>query len=272
MRPLPTTSHAGVLRARAGEHSFRLSRHEPSEDLAPFVERYWIVRWDLRGKPPYPQETLPHPNVNFVIHAGRSGVFGVMTRRFSVLLEGEGQVVGTKFRPGAFYPFWGAPMSELTDRVLTLDEAFGEGSAAIEHEVLALRDTAQQIARVEAFLRPRLPPRDENVEEVGRVVRIALAHREITTARDLAARAGVPERTLQRLFRRYVGVTPKWVIQRFRLHEAVLRAEAGAAVDWAQLAIELGYFDQAHFIRDFKAHVGRPPAEHLATAAAASRA
>ena len=57
-------------------------------------------------------------------------------------------------------------------------------------------------------------------------------------------------------------MSPKWVIRRYRLHEALERVNAGHRVDWAALAAELGYFDQAHFIRDFKALVGRTPAEY----------
>lgn len=67
-------------------------------------------------------------------------------------------------------------------------------------------------------------------------------------------------RRMQRLFREYVGVTPKWVIQRYRLIEAAARLAAGRADDLADLALDLGYADQAHFIRDFKRIVGRPPA------------
>ena len=99
---MATVSHLGVLRSRAAKGSFQLTRHAPSADLAPWVERHWIVRWDLEGREPYPQETLPHPCVNLVIDAGRTGVFGVGTRKFEVLLEGRGQVVGAKFKPGAF--------------------------------------------------------------------------------------------------------------------------------------------------------------------------
>ncbi len=233
------------------------------------MERHWIVRWDLEGREPYPQETLPHPCVNLVIDAGRTGVFGVGTRKFEVLLEGRGQVVGAKFKPGAFHPFLRRPVSELTDRMVPLDEVFGGGGAALEESVLADEDDARQIALIEAYLRPHIPAPDDNVTAVLRVIEAALADREITTVEELAERSGVAERTLQRLFRKYVGVSPKWVIQRFRLHEAVARAEEGATIDWASLAHELGYFDQAHFIHDFKAQVGRSPTEHAAACAAA---
>ena len=82
---------------------------------------------------------------------------------------------------------------------------------------------------------------------------------------------GLSARSMQRLFRRYLGVTPKWVLQRYRLHAAAERI-AGGEGDLARLALDLGYFDQAHFIKDFKALVGRTPAgyaEECARAAAA---
>ena len=268
---MAAVSHLGVLRSRAGARAFQLTRRAPSPDLAPWVERHWIVRWDLEGREPYPQETLPHPCVNLVIDAGKSGVFGVGTRKFEVLLEGRGQVVGVKFKPGAFHPFLRRPVSELTDRMLPLDDVFGGGGAELERAVLEGEDDARQIALIEAYLRPHLPAPDEQVTAVLRVIERALADREITTVEELAARSRVPERTLQRMFRKYVGVSPKWVIQRFRLHEAVARAEEGVMVDWASLAHDLGYFDQAHFIHDFKAQVGRSPTEHVAACAAAPR-
>jgi AraC-like DNA-binding protein len=83
---------------------------------------------------------------------------------------------------------------------------------------------------------------------------------------DLAAAAGRSPRALQRLFREYVGVTPKWVLRRLRLQEAAERMADGTG-DWAALALDLGYFDQAHFINDFRRVVGRSPAEYAAQAA-----
>jgi AraC-like DNA-binding protein len=75
----------------------------------------------------------------------------------------------------------------------------------------------------------------------------------------VAAAAGLSVRTLQRLFAEHVGVSPKTVIRRYRIYEAAERARAGARVDWATLAPELGYSDQAHLVRDFTAAFGMPP-------------
>jgi transcriptional regulator GlxA family with amidase domain len=91
------------------------------------------------------------------------------------------------------------------------------------------------------------------------VVDQVMANRDITQVKHLTDRTGIGIRRLQRLFATYVGVTPKWVIQRSRLHEAVERLDQGDHVDLGFLARDLGYFDQAHFARDFRAAVGRPP-------------
>jgi AraC-like DNA-binding protein len=88
-----------------------------------------------------------------------------------------------------------------------------------------------------------------------------LSDRSVLRVEDLVVRWELPKRTLQRLFARYVGVTPKWVIQRYRLHEAAERL-ASPGTSQSQLATELGYSDQAHFIRDFRAIVGMSPAAY----------
>ena len=79
---------------------------------------------------------------------------------------------------------------------------------------------------------------------------------------DAAREHGLSTRALQRLFSRYIGAGPKWVLQRYRLHEAAERIAAGDRGDWAQVAAELGYADQADFIRDFRALVGCSLATH----------
>ncbi len=264
MTTAPAVSTRGILNPHANGVRFHLERYAPSPALAHLIERHWIVRWDLRGCDPYESETLPHPTVNMVFERGQTAVHGVGTQRFTKMLHGEGFVVGTKFKPGAIYPFVRRSLSELTDGQWSLDQAFGVDGAAIEREVFAFANDAQRIARVEAMLLERLPPEDANVTTVLRAMTTALDDRAITRVEELVARVAISERTLQRLFARYVGVSPKWVIRRFRMHEATDRVAEGGVVDWAALAHDLGFFDQAHFIKDFRTQVGCSPTEYAA--------
>jgi AraC-like DNA-binding protein len=253
----------GILNPGAGETKFQLSRHAPAQDRGYFVEHYWIVTWDLRDQEPYIQETLPYPSVHMVIEKGKSRIVGVMTGKFSRRLENKGRVFGVKFRPGAFYPFVKAPVSRFTDASISFWEAFGVDSQGLEAAVLSETDQADMVALVEAFIRKRLPERDEQVVLINQIVDRIIADRAIVKVDDVVSRFNLSKRTMQRLFRQYVGVSPKWVIKRYRLHEATEQFADGNSSDWAKLAVDLGYFDQAHFIKDFKTIVGRTPAEYV---------
>jgi len=100
------------------------------------------------------------------------------------------------------------------------------------------------------------------VTHINQIIDTIIANRTITRVDEVAHQFGTTPRTLQRLFRQYVGVSPKWVIKRYRLHEAAVHLADGDTLDWTKLAVDLGYFDQAHFINDFKALVGTTPAAY----------
>ena len=112
------------------------------------------------------------------------------------------------------------------------------------------------------FLSARLPAEDPLIDRIAAFVDAFAADPTIVSVDQVSQRWGIAKRTLQRSFSEYVGTTPKWVINRYRLHEALERLHSGAELDWAQLTVDLGYFDQSHFIRDFRAVVGRSPAQY----------
>ncbi|MGA7292606.1 MAG: helix-turn-helix domain-containing protein [Terriglobales bacterium] len=108
----------------------------------------------------------------------------------------------------------------------------------------------------------RMPEPDKTMELVGQLVERILQERDIKTVDDLVERTGIGKRSLQRIFNEYVGVNPKWVIRRYRLHELIERFHRADEPDWPQLALELGYFDQAHLINDFRSITGYSPTEY----------
>ncbi|KIL39713.1 hypothetical protein SD70_18325 [Gordoniibacillus kamchatkensis] len=267
MKRAAAQSDRGILRAEAGKQKFSLMRFDPAPDLACFVEQYWAIRWDLRGQAPFRQVILSYPNVNLSFeqeHKGTyAGIYGVPKKTYARILQDEGVVLGVKFRPGGFYPFWKQPVSLLTGRILDIRDVFGAGADAVREEVLA-QEPGEPMARLaERFLRERLPQRDDNVDLIDRIVQTVIDNRDITKVDDVAARLGIGIRSLQRLFSRYVGVSPKWVIQRYRLQEAAELMEKGVVPDWSVLSHDLGYYDQAHFIKDFKAMIGKSPQEYV---------
>ncbi|MCA9751878.1 MAG: helix-turn-helix transcriptional regulator [Gemmatimonadetes bacterium] len=256
----------GVLRSKATSSSaFRNERYHPAADLEPWVEHHWTVTWDLEGAPPQPVATLPHPCVHLVFEEGQSGVAGPSRARFARELSGRGDVFAVKFLPAGFRSFVNVPVTDFADRVRPIHDVFGREGAQLEESVLRADATPERIALVEDFLRSRHPAEDVRTKQLNELVARAALDRSIVKVADLQALAGLGLRSLQRLFAEYVGVSPKWVIQRYRLHEAAERLAAGPE-DHASLALEIGYADQSHFIRDFKSIVGVTPAAYVRAA------
>jgi AraC-like DNA-binding protein len=261
----------GILNPYEGFRRFSLSRVEPSADLAPWVERHWAVHWDLPPGEQYEQEVLPHPSVQLAFEGHSATVHGIGTRRFLARLEGSGRVWGVKLHPGAFAAFSARSMADLVDQVLPLGEVFGESAEETGRRVSAEADPQRAVALVEGFLRSLSPRADPNIELTSRLVALARDDRSIQRIETLARHAGMSPRSLQRLFERYLGLGPKWVICRARVQEAADRVAAGQTVDFATLAIELGYSDQSHLTHDFKAQIGFTPAAYAERCAPAER-
>jgi AraC-like DNA-binding protein len=263
-----TAPPRGMLKtATADPRRHHHARYHPSPDLEPYVEHYWSVAWDLRGLAPERAETLPHPSVHMIFERNVGGrITGVMRGKFSRRLEGEGGVLAAKFTPGGFYPFVRVPISTFADATERVGDVFGARGDALVQAVLAETEDASRIAIVEEFLRERQPAADATAALMTKMVYAVARDRGILRVDDLVERYRMNKRMLQRLFAKYIGVSPKWVIQRYRLLEAAERLNADPSIAQSALATDLGYTDQAHFIRDFKALVGTSPAAYARVA------
>lgn len=253
----------GILYKESGADHFRHSRFYPCDKVAFFVEHYWIVEWDLRDQEPYEQNILSHPSVHLVFEKENTWIWGVVSGKFTRRLDGNGKVVGVKFRPGAFYPFYQESVSGFTDGKLDFTDVFYDDTKVIESQILDHNKNKHMIEETENFLINNLPERDSKIEKINNILDIIKDDPSILKVGDLTDRFMISKRTLQRLFRNYVGVSPKWVIQRYRLHEAAEKMASGSTENWSQIALDLGYYDQSHFIKDFKQIVGRTPKDYL---------
>ncbi len=151
-RPLP-----------AGE--MRHARRSPSPDLSTWIAHYWMIQWDLRGCDPHRAESLPHPNVHVIFEPSASVVSGVHTQKFSRILEGQSQVFGIKFKPGAFRPFLKYAVSKLADRMVPMKSVLGKTKKddqelqALQAVVLSYRSENEKVEAANAFFRARIPKR-----------------------------------------------------------------------------------------------------------------
>ncbi len=229
------------------------------------------MRWDRTGQSPFRSEVLSHPSVNVSVETGthpRFGVelpavlvHGVVTRRFSVDLVGAGRVSAVKFRPGGFAAFTGGPPPRNT--VVALGSELGTSPDALLAAVLEREDDDDRAAVLDAFLLPLAPEPAPAYLELLALLDRMLADRSLVRVDQVAELGAMSARSLQRLFAGYVGLTPKAVLARYRLQDAAAAIDAGDVEDLAGLATSLGWFDQAHFSRDFRAVVGVTPSAYL---------
>lgn len=262
----------GVLRPDEARRAFQLRLYAPHPDLSPWVEYYWNVEWNL-GDRSFTQTILTNPSVDlsFEDDPGTNGpgtfavVTGVVPRTYQRHLVGRGQAFAVHFHPGQFRPWWDQGVDRLTAQALFLGDgpqAWEAGARDLAPRVLAA-DHPSRVALVDAFLLVHRPANDPRADEIQRLVARCRDTPELWNARVLADLRGVSPRTNQRQFLEYVGVGPKWVVMRHRIQSAVVVLDSardrGEVVDLTRLSLDLGYFDLAHFSREFRNLIGVSP-------------
>jgi AraC-like DNA-binding protein len=256
---IPAATRRGtiVYPQASGVHR-TIQAYAPSADLQAFVEYFWIVRWDVGG--PQVSQTIPQPRIHLTIEGGRVLVYGIDRKQFKRTISGRGAVLGTAFRPAGFRPFVDRPLHTLRDRVVPAASLL---RVPFPSPAFAEPTDADLVAYADAMLVSQQPEADPVAVWCQDLVQRAEDDRGITRVRQLAAIAGVSERSLQRRFNDYVGASPKWVIQRSRVMSLVADCNDGATIDWAAAATNLGFADQAHLIRVFREIVGVTPDRYL---------
>ncbi len=225
-------------------------------DLAPWIEHIWWVQWDLEQ--PFDVQTLPHPAVHFTLEQ-QGWIGGPSTAPFTRTLLGKGEVLGIKFRPGGFRDWSTSSVHLLADRRVLASGVV----AALAAPVWALWQqdlpAIERGVQVQSLLSEHLPELSAETQALHQWMAWLQENQDLSRVEQLAERTGLGVRAIQRRFREWVGVSPKWVLRRVRMLRAVEAIKAQKHMDLSGLAFELGYADLAHFSRDFKATVGLAP-------------
>jgi AraC-like DNA-binding protein len=250
-----------VGRAATGD-VFDLDRWAPTGQAVHFVEHFWAVRWSLAE--PFESMVITFPAVHLTNEWGTDGMrhghglpavllHGVVERVFRTTIRGTGAVVGARFHPGGFTARYGRDAGSLTGRVERAEELLPDAPHDVEKCLQALESAISTDAPLDATygLLRKLVERIRHDDRLHRVEQV-MAHSPWSA------------RTTQRVFRRYVGVPVKWVLCRYRLQQAALEIETQPGVDFADLAVRLGWYDQAHFTNDFRSMLGCTPGEYAA--------
>lgn len=241
--------------------------------LSRCIECFWTLESDTPSEPNQAERILPDGCVELILNFGaefsqhtdngakvrqpRNFLVGQMTGPILISPTGLVQLLGIRFHPGGTYPFFRIPMDELTDRVVEL----GSFAGNLERELLAvsrdLPSLSTKIAAVEDMLVSWLLRGKNDSWLLGLAAKI-VDRGGLISVDQLATEAGVSGRQLERRFLREVGVGPKLLCRILRFQQ-VFRAVECRDVAWAPLAVECGYYDQAHLIRDFNRFAQQTP-------------
>ncbi|MFG3148795.1 helix-turn-helix domain-containing protein [Streptomyces sp. NPDC048243] len=190
---------------------------------------------------------------------------GVWTRRFLFEYPAHVRLVGVHFKPWGMSPFVDMPAAELRNRWVPVDAVWRRSVDRMRNRLGDVTSPQETLLVLEEELRSRLadaPGRGlDLVRRTGG--RLEMTHGGISVG-ALADAAGVSGNHLANLFKAHVGVTPKYVARIYRFARLIISVDAQGSVDWAELAQRAGYFDHAHFSREFKDFTGHTPTEYLA--------
>jgi len=251
---------------------------------APPLDRFIDDIYCLTGVPRYRRMNVPPmPSAHLFVNLGEparlwdsdpsvppavftDGWFmGVWTRRFLYEYPARVRLVGVHFKPWGISPFAGIPATELRDRWVPTDAVWQRSVDRIRNQACDIASATGTLRVLEEELRSRLAgalPRGlDLVRHAGG--RLEASHGAAPVG-ALAAAAGVSGNHLATQFKSHVGVTPKRVARIYRFARLILSVDARHPADWAELAHTAGYFDQAHFSREFKDFTGHTPTQYLA--------
>jgi len=253
-------------------------RHIPSPPLNTFIDYFYYID----GAMPYRREkVLPTGWLDLEVNLGsaiqiydasgsksvatcvESWWVGVWSTYGTVEWPLNIQLMGIHFKPGGAYPFLNFPLSELHNQIISADAIWGGFAAELRERLCAAPSIQARLALFEQILLTRLcdTPHGQNAVRYG-VAEIA-QHNGALPIKALSEHMGISQNQLLTQFKRMVGISPKALARLYRLKHILRSIDPTQAVDWTQLAHQSGYYDQAHFSKDFRAFTGHSPTDYL---------
>lgn len=254
----------------------RYQEYKPPIELAPWIKLFWV--FEGRSNDPVPETIVADGYPELIIHfrapfaeVDRAGQFlkqpaavvcGQLTGPLVLHSSPDAGMIGIRFQPSGMAPFLSTSMQSLTDARVPAEDLFVDIDQLIE-DIAESSNDAQRLASCNRFL-----IRSIDFDRSNSYVRCALESimqtRGRTSVESLATLVGTSRRSLELAFQKEVGTSPKMYcrITRFR-HLFDAMSENGSSVNWVQIALDTGFFDQSHLIRDFRRFAGNSPTSFL---------
>lgn len=190
-------------------------------------------------------------------------VSGPRSEFFVIDTSGQAAVAGVHFKPGGAFPFFRVPPAEMADQSVALEGLWGTASGWLRERVLGAKSPEDKLRTLERCLLERL------AKPLERHPAVSFALQRLTSAYPpgiawIVNQVGYSQRHFIELFSDEVGLTPKLFSRVSRFQQVIRAAHSMEEIDWVQMALDCGYYDQAHFIHDFQSFAGISPSEYLA--------
>jgi len=242
-----------------------LATYIPRQPLADFVEVLW---WYKRDTVSHRKERLlPMGTMELVLDLAdeTSGpwICGAHSESFEIETSEPATIVGVHFKSGGAFPFLGLPAGELHNARLTLDTLWGNMARLLRERVCEAESPAAKLRVLEQALL------EQATRPLTRHPAVAFALKEFNTAAparsvsEVVEKTGLSPRRFIDVFRDEVGLTPKLYRRICRFQQLLQRIQGRQSIDWANTAVDCGYYDQAHFIHDFRTFSGLNPTTYL---------
>ncbi len=253
--------------------------YQPNNDLAAFIKIYWTL--DLpKQETPEKQRIVPDGCLEMIFEYGdpyrqyrRDGsyfiqpkclVFGQITEPLEIEATGETAIFAVRFHPGGYIPFATIPINEMENKPVPLEELFGDEGIRLEKEMLSAKTVVERIQIIERFLLGKLADQNSIDHLAKESVALIFELNGQLSVDELSDQLKINRRQLERKFSAVIGLSPKQLSKIIRL-QATLRMIANSQfTSLTAVAYEGNYYDQAHFIKDFKEFTGMSPKQFYA--------
>lgn len=249
---------------------------KPAPSLSAYVEGYWLVKSDLpAGQFSAPNICIPKGTIELIVNleGGKSEVYqdgkwvtldrvmllGIQSNPITWRMPGQSSKFGIRLKPETFINLFDTPVASLYQKFISLESLVGNRFSWLISMLREAPDTESRISIAESFLHKKLTAVKEGNQLITQAIRkIWMEDGNISTA-SLSKSVYIGERQLQRLFKSSIGISPKLYSRIIRFRSAFEQAQSGKFVAWTDVAYEMGYSDQAHFVKDFKTFTGVTP-------------